>query len=239
VPRARAAVWAVVVAGGRGARFGSYKQFAVLGGREVVEWSLDAALRACTGVVLVVPAGTLAATDGRASHVVAGGATRPASVRAGLAAVPADAEIVVVHDAARPLASDQTWEAVIAAVLDGADAAVPCVPVTDTIKERGDDGRLVTLDRARLVASQTPQAFLAAALRAAHSSGAEATDDAALVEAMGGRVVVVPGEPTNLKVTGPADLVLAEALLAGREPGSGMGWAWGPGDARSGSRSDA
>jgi 2-C-methyl-D-erythritol 4-phosphate cytidylyltransferase len=191
------------------------------------------------GVVLVVPADTLAATEGRASYVVAGGATRPASVRAGLAAVPADAEVVVVHDAARPLASDQTWEAVIAAVLDGADGAVPCVPVTDTIKERGDDGRLVTLDRARLVASQTPQAFLAAALRAAHSSGGEATDDAALVEAMGGRVVVVPGEPTNLKVTGPADLVLAEALLAGREPGGGMGWAWGPGGGRRGSRSEA
>jgi 2-C-methyl-D-erythritol 4-phosphate cytidylyltransferase len=221
VPAARAAVWAVVVAGGRGARFGSYKQFALLGGREVVDWSLEAACRACGGVVLVVPADSLARFEHHSCLVVVGGDTRPASVRAGLAATPADANVVVVHDAARPLASDQTWQAVIAAVLAGADAAVPCVPVTDTIKQRHDDGRLVTLAREHLVASQTPQAFLAATLRAAHSTGAETTDDAALVEAMGGRVVVVPGDPANLKLTGPADLAMAEALLAAKGTGGG------------------
>ena len=219
MPAARAMVWAVVVAGGRGARFGSYKQFAVLDGREVVDWSLAVAHNACAGVVLVVPADCLARFVRYPCLVVAGGDTRPASVRAGLAAVPAEADVVVVHDAARPLASDHTWQAVIAAVLGGADAAVPCVPVTDTIKQRHDDGRLVTLARERLVASQTPQAFRAATLRTAHSTGAEATDDAALVEAMGGHVVVVAGDPANLKLTGPADLAVAEALLAARRTG--------------------
>ena len=214
----QATVWAVVVAGGSAVRFGSYKQFAVLAGREVVDWSLEAAHRACSGVVLVVPADCVDAYQGRALRVVAGGPTRPSSVRAGLAAVPAEAEVVVVHDAARPLASERAWDAVVAAVLGGADAAVPCVPVTDTIKERGDDGRLVTLDRGRLVAAQTPQAFRAEALRAAHSSVAETTDDAALVEAMGGRVVEVLGEATNLKLTEPFDLAVAEVLLARADP---------------------
>jgi 2-C-methyl-D-erythritol 4-phosphate cytidylyltransferase len=206
--------WAVVVAGGSGARFGGYKQFAPLGGRQVVDWSLDAANRACAGVVLVVPAEMVAHYRQHAACVVAGGATRTASVRAGLEAVPDDAQVVVVHDAARPLASARTWDAVIAAVLGGADAAVPCVAVVDTIKQLQDDGRLVTLDRKRLLASQTPQAFSATALRAAHAGLAEATDDAALVEAAGGRVVDVAGEPSNFKLTGPIDLALAEALVA-------------------------
>ena len=232
---ARAKVWAVVVAGGSGARFGSHKQFARLGDREVVDWSLEAARRFCAGVVLVVPAEVTAGNGHRASLVVAGGATRPASVRAGLGAVPADAEIIVVHDAARPLAGAGTWAAVIAAVLEGADAAVPCVPVTDTIKQRQEDGRLVTLDRGRLMASQTPQAFAAAVLRAAHSRGGEATDDAALVEAIGGQVVVVPGDPTNLKLTSPLDLAVAEALLASTGAGQEQCAGEAPGGSAGGS----
>ncbi len=204
------------MAGGSGARFGGHKQFASLGGRPVVDWSLEAAGASCSGVVLVVPVQFLAEHEGRADRVVAGAGSRAGSVRAGLEVVPADAVVVVVHDAARPLASPGLWAGVIGAVLDGADAAVPCVPVTDTIKQRQPDGRLVTLDRSLLVASQTPQAFSATALRAAHASGAEATDDAALVEAMGGRLVEVPGEPSNLKLTGPEDLRLAWALLEGR-----------------------
>ena len=119
-----------------------------------------------------------------------------------------------MHDAVRPLASQRTWASVIAAIEEGADGAVPCVPVLDTIKQRQDDGNLMTLDRARLVAVQTPQAFSAASLRAAHAGEGEATDDAALVEAMGGRVVSVAGEPSNIKVTAPADLALAEMLLS-------------------------
>lgn len=208
--------WAVVVAGGSGTRFGGYKQFMTLAGREVVDWSLEAAAKACTGVVLVVPAAAVERYAGRASYVVAGGPTRAESVRAGLRAVPPYAGVIVVHDAARPLSSPQMWSSVIAAVAGGADGAVPCVPVSDTIKQRQDDGRLVTLERARLLAVQTPQAFSAAALRQAHAGGAEATDDAALVEAIGGRVVSVPGEASNIKVTAPADLALAETLMAVR-----------------------
>lgn len=215
--------WAVVVAGGSGTRFGGYKQFMLLGDREVVQWSLDAATRACSGVVLVVPGDVLDQFAGRARYVVAGGPTRAASVRAGLGAVPHDVKVVVVHDAVRPLASLHIWASVIAAVEQGADGAVPCVPVTDTIKQRRDDGTLHTLDRGRLLAVQTPQAFSASSLRAAHAGGAEATDDAALVELMGGRVVSVAGEPSNIKVTAPADLALAETLLAvtaGRDGGT-------------------
>jgi 2-C-methyl-D-erythritol 4-phosphate cytidylyltransferase len=214
--------WAVVVAGGSGSRFGGYKQFMTLAGREVVDWSLQAAAKACEGVVLVVPAAAVERYAGRASFVVAGGPTRAESVRAGLRAVPPDAGVIVVHDAARPLSPPQMWASVIAAVAAGADGAVPCVPVSDTIKQRQDDGRLVTLERARLLAVQTPQAFSATALRRAHAGGAEATDDAALVEAIGGRVVSVPGEPSNIKVTAPADLALAETLMAVRATMGGV-----------------
>jgi 2-C-methyl-D-erythritol 4-phosphate cytidylyltransferase len=146
---------------------------------------------------------------------VVGGATRSASVRAGLAAVAPSATIVVVHDAARPLASPALFEAVIGAVRRGADAAVPAVPVPDTVKRVDGDEVVETVARDELVVVQTPQAFRADALRAAHTGGADATDDAALIEAADGRVVIVPGERANLKVTTPADLVMAAAILTG------------------------
>jgi 2-C-methyl-D-erythritol 2,4-cyclodiphosphate synthase len=151
--------------------------------------------------------------------VVAGGATRSASVRAGLAAVPADARIVAVHDGARPLASLALFEAVVAGVRAGADAVLPGVGVGDTLKRVGPGGVVeATVDRDLLVAVQTPQAFAADALRRAHAGDPEATDDGALVEAIGGRVVVVAGEPTNLKLTHPGDLAVAEGRLG--EPAS-------------------
>ena len=215
---AKPTTWAVVVAAGGGVRFGGYKQFAMLRGREVVDWSLDVASRYCAGTVLVVPAAMVPSYQGRAERVVAGGLTRTDSVAAGLDAVPPGTDVVVVHDAARPLAGEALWQQVISAVLEGADAAVPCLPVRDTIKQYGADGSLVTLDRSVLVASQTPQAFAAGALRAAHAAaataGKQATDDAALVESMGGRVVSVGGSSSNLKLTEPLDLAVAEALLA-------------------------
>jgi 2-C-methyl-D-erythritol 4-phosphate cytidylyltransferase len=135
-------------------------------------------------------------------------------VRAGLDAVVESAAVVVVHDAARPLASPDLFDAVIDAVRAGADAAVPGVPISDTVKRVDGDHVVETIARDELVAVQTPQAFRADALRAAHTASGEATDDAALVEAMGGRVVVVPGDPRNLKITTPAELVVAAALLA-------------------------
>lgn len=204
---------AIVVAAGVGERFGAPKQFRTLGPTRLVDRAVAAAAAACDDVVLVLPAGHH--WDGApVTATVTGGATRAMSVRAGLAAVPPSTEVVVVHDAARPLAAPGLFRAVIDAVRDGADAAVPAVPVTDTVK-RVEDGHVVeTLPRDTLVAVQTPQAFRADALRAAHAGGGDATDDAALVEAAGGTVVIVPGDPRNLKVTTTTDLVVAAALLA-------------------------
>ena len=203
------AVWTIVVAGGSGQRFGKPKQFEELGGRRVLDWAVAAASDASDGVVLVLPA---AAVDRSNPLEVAGGATRSESVRNGLAAVPETATVVCVHDAARPFASSRVFAAVINAVAGGADAAVPGVPVVDTIKVVAADGTVMsTPDRSMLVAVQTPQAFRAASLRAAHAAGAEGTDDAALVEQLGGRVVVVPGEPRNRKITEPDDLAWARS----------------------------
>ena len=201
--------WGIIVAAGSGSRYGGMKQYEVLRGRRVLDWARQAALRACEGVVMVVPADRLALREPGAHRVVPGGATRSESVRAGLDAVPDDAEIIVVHDGACPLASLELFHKVIGAVRDGADAAVPALPVTDTI--RSLDGG--TIDRSRLVTVQTPQAFRAGALRRAHAEGAEASDDASLVEATGGSVVVVGGEHRNLKITTPIDLRFAALLL--------------------------
>jgi 2-C-methyl-D-erythritol 4-phosphate cytidylyltransferase len=198
-------VWAILVAAGAATRFGRPKQYEPLGDRRVLDWSLDACREACDGVVLVVPADRVDQPE-KADAVVAGGATRADSVRAGLAAVPEEAEVVVVHDAARPRATASLFAAVVDAVRAGADGAVPGVPVTDTVKQVDGNRVVATLDRATLVAVQTPQAFRAAVLRAAHAGGGDATDDAALVEAAGGTVVVVPGEPANAKITHPQDL---------------------------------
>jgi 2-C-methyl-D-erythritol 4-phosphate cytidylyltransferase len=210
-------VWAVVVAAGSGARFGGLKQFERIGGRTILDRSLAAARAAADGVVVVVAAENVADVRG-ADAVVVGGATRSASVRAGLDAVPAGADVVVVHDAARPLAAPDLWSNVIAAVRNGADAAICAVPVTDTLKRV--DGEVVTetVDRDGMVSVQTPQAFKAAVLRRAHAAGGDATDDAGLVEAVGGRVVVVAGSPTNVKITRREDLSIAEALLERAAP---------------------
>jgi 2-C-methyl-D-erythritol 4-phosphate cytidylyltransferase len=212
-----AQVWSVVVAGGSGQRFGRLKQFALLADRPVVAWAVEACRGASSGVVLVVPPGTGIDVDHGADVVVEGGPTRSASVSRGLAAVPETADVIIVHDAARPLASDILFQAVIDAVTTGgAGGAIPGLPVSDTIKViDGTQTVTATLDRAALVAVQTPQAFAAALLRRAHADGGEATDDAALVEALGATVRVVPGDPHNLKITTPADLDRAEHLLKG------------------------
>ena len=206
-------VWTIVVAGGSGSRFGGAKQFVNIRGTSILDRSVATARRCSSGgVVVVLPAGAQwDAPSGVA--VVAGGATRAQSVRNGLAVIDESAEIVVVHDAARPLASANLFGAVIAAVADGADAAVPALVITDTIK-RVDGKRVVeTVDREGLVAVQTPQAFAAGALRRAHARGGDGTDDASLIEAFGGTVVVVTGEHRNLKITVPEDVEFAAALL--------------------------
>ena len=206
-------VWAVVVAGGGGSRFGAPKQFAMLGGRPLVSWAVDAARGAVDGVVLVLPADRLGAHHG-ADVVVAGGATRAASVRAGLAVVPDDAHIVVVHDGARPLATSALFRAVVAEVEAGAAGAVPGLAVADTLKVVVDGAVVETLPRAGVVAVQTPQAFRADVLRGAHAGEPDATDDAGLVEATGATVRVVPGDPRNVKVTTADDLEMLSLVVS-------------------------
>ena len=206
-------VWTIVVAGGSGLRFGSRKQFVEIEGRTVLQRSVDAATSRCSGVVVVVPADAVDSTPIEAGtrelRVVAGGASRAESVRAGLCVVPADATIVLVHDAARPLASTELFGRVIEAVARGARAVVPAIPVTDTIRHR--DGGVV--DRADLLAVQTPQGFDVATLRNAHAHGDDATDDATLVEALGQEVVIVEGEAGNNKLTDPTDLLAAASII--------------------------
>lgn len=202
-------VWTIVVAGGSGARFGGLKQYETLGSQRVLDWSVAAARAASEGVVLVVPAADVVREGG-----VAGGATRSESVRAGLAHVPLSATIVCVHDGARPFASGEVFARVVAAVVAGADGAIPGVPVADTIKQVAADGLVVhTPPRDGLMAVQTPQAFRADVLRTAYLAGDAATDDAALVEAAGGRVVVVAGVADNRKITEPDDLAWARRTL--------------------------
>jgi 2-C-methyl-D-erythritol 4-phosphate cytidylyltransferase len=210
---------ALVVAAGRGERLGTPvpKAFVMLAGRPMVEWSI-AALRSVAAIEQIVvalppgvdaPAGTIG---------VEGGAERSHSVRAALAAA-ADNDVVLVHDAARPLVSASLVRACLDALGD-ADAAIAAAPVTDTIKECADGRVQRTLDRSRLWSVQTPQVFRRSALERALAQGdavvGAATDDAALVEALGGVVRVVEAPRENLKVTTALDLRVAELLLRER-----------------------
>ena len=221
--------WAIVVGAGDGARLGADrpKAFVALGGRVLLAYSVELLEEhpAIDGVVLVVPEGweepaSLLADDlaaGKVTAAVTGGATRAQSVAAGLAEVPDGADLILVHDAARPFASADLVSAVLAALGD-AEGAVPGVAVTDTIK-RVEGGRVAeTPERSQLVAVQTPQAFTAAVLRRAYAQPAEvvaaATDCASLVEAAGGAVAVVPGEAGNVKITTAADLERARERAA-------------------------
>lgn len=216
-------VWAVLAAAGRGERLGDDrpKAFARLGDLPLVaepmrrldesEW-ID-------GIVVAAPpdweepcivlAEELGA--GKVSAVVTGGATRAASVRLALAEIPEDAAVVLVHDAARPLVSDEVIGRVLAPLSEGYDGAVPVIPVSDTVKRVRGDAVVETVEREGLVLAQTPQAFLAAVLRRA--SVGEGTDCAALVEAQGGKIRAVEGDPRLLKVTSPEDLELVASWL--------------------------
>jgi 2-C-methyl-D-erythritol 4-phosphate cytidylyltransferase len=219
-------VWAILVAAGRGERLGldHPKAFAKLGEDPLLaeplrrlddsEW-VDA-------IVLVAPPGweepsILLAEElgcGKVSACVTGGETRADSVRAGLAEVPEDAVVVLVHDAARPLLPEAVIERVLAPLSDGWDGAVPGVQVSDTLKRVGADGAVLeTIERDSLYAVQTPQAFPVDVLRRALASSVDATDCAGLVEMSGGRVKVVPGDLQLLKVTTADDLAKIASWL--------------------------
>lgn len=202
-------VWAILVAAGSGARFGGAKHTAELDGVALWEHAELALRSGGAGEVIVV---------GDQPGWIPGGDRRRDSVANGLALVPDDAPYVLVHDAARPLASPALVQRVIER-LGAGDAAgvVPAVPVRDTLKQTSDDAVVVTVDRSALVAVQTPQGFRTEVLRRAHAAGDDdATDDAMLLEAIGEVVVTVPGEPDNLKITFPGDLELAAFVRASR-----------------------
>ena len=219
------ATWAIVVAAGAGARLGldRPKAFAAFAGRPLLAESIERLDRCAwvDAVVVVAPPGweepaILLAEElgaGKVAACVAGGATRTESVRIGVAEVPQDAVAVLVHDAARPLLPDEVVERVLAPLSEGWDGVVPALPIPDTVKRVEGERVAETLHRAGLVAAQTPQAFLADVLRAALEAGGDAGDCAALVEARGGRIRWVEGDPRLLKVTTPADLETVASWL--------------------------
>jgi len=218
MPTVTGTTWTIVVAAGSGTRFGGAtpKQFLEIARKRVVDWSVVAASTVSAGVVVVVPQRSTVKVSAHGLNCevvsVTGGATRSESVRNGLAAVPADAEIVLVHDAARPVASPELFGRVVQGVQSGVDAVVPVVDVVDTVRDTQGN----TLDRSMLQAVQTPQGFSAPILRHAHGTSGEATDDATLVQAVGGTVATVLGERWNIKVTEPDDAIVVAALLESR-----------------------
>ena len=217
-------VWAVLAAAGSGERLGSDrpKAFARLGELPLLAESLRRLEDSdwIDSIVVVAPAdweepAILLAEElgaGKVAGVVTGGATRAASVRAGVAEVPGDAVVILVHDAARPVLPEEVVERVLAPLAEGWDGVVPVLPVADTVKRVRGDEVVETLARDELVAAQTPQAFLADVLRRAVEGG-EASDCSALVERAGGRVKAVEGDRRLLKVTTAADLELVQSWL--------------------------
>ncbi|HEX2071084.1 MAG TPA: 2-C-methyl-D-erythritol 4-phosphate cytidylyltransferase [Thermoleophilaceae bacterium] len=211
----------MVAAGGSGERLGADgpKAFVDCAGRPLVEWSIEVLSAVCDRVVVAVPDGYEHGGEGH--ERVVGGASRSESVRNALAAAP-EAEVAVVHDAARPLVGTELVERCVAAIhAPGLAGAVAAAPVTDTIKEADETGRVLrTLDRGTLWSVQTPQVFwaepLRAALKADAATLAAATDDAGLVEEAGGTVAIVEAPRENLKVTTALDLSVAELLLGRR-----------------------
>jgi 2-C-methyl-D-erythritol 4-phosphate cytidylyltransferase len=218
-------VWAILAAAGTGERLGldRPKAFASLNDRPLVTEAIERldASEWIEGIVVAAPAGweepcILVAEEvaaGKVAKAVTGGASRSESVRAALAEVPDEASVVLVHDAARPLITDEVIERVIGALSDGWDGAVPVLPIADTVKRVEGEAVAETLDRDTLVMAQTPQAFVSDILRDAFTAGAESTDCASLVEANGGRVRTVEGDPRLLKITTRADLELVESWL--------------------------
>jgi 2-C-methyl-D-erythritol 4-phosphate cytidylyltransferase len=214
---------ALLVAAGRGERLGSDgpKAFVMCGGRPMLEWSIEAlgAVREIERIVVALPPGVTAPAG---TVGVPGGEQRSQSVQAALRhAAAQDDDVVVVHDAARPLVTPAILRDCLRTLAsEDCDAAIAAAPVADTIKESEGEEVVRTLDRARLWAVQTPQVFHRAALERAFAQGAAAvaaaTDDASLIEAAGGTVRLVPAPRENFKITTPEDLRLADLLLRAR-----------------------
>lgn len=203
-----------MLAAGEATRFGGRKQFENAGGLRLVDRVVHTASSMCDSVVVVLPKGVR--WDGPAvAAVVVGGSTRATSVRSALRAVDSEADVIVVHDAAHPLATPALFSSVIDAVKHGADAAIPGLPLTEPIKRVRNDIIVETLPKHDLVLVQTPHAFRADVLRAVHAAGGDAIEDSVMVEQAGGTIAVVPGDPANLHVTTKADLEIVARLIGG------------------------
>lgn len=211
--RSRDGIWGIVLAAGAGSRLGARKQFLRIGESRLVDLSVRATASVCEGLVLVLPKSS--SWNGEpVTAVVDGGKTRLESARRGLEAVPSSTRIVVIHDAAHPLASERLFESLIEAVeVRGVDAALPVFPTSDTIMRTRRDQITETIPRDGLVTVQVPQAFKADVLRAAHERGGEASDDGVLVQQFGARIRTVPGEACNIHITTMDDLTMAAQLL--------------------------
>jgi 2-C-methyl-D-erythritol 4-phosphate cytidylyltransferase len=206
-------VSAIVLAAGDGRRFGQRKQFVTVGGRRLADLAIAAVREVAERVVLVVPPSY--AWDGApVDAVVAGGADRGASVRAGLAAIPDSEGTVVVHQAANPLASAALCRELVAAIAAGADAVVPALRPADLVRRVTRDHLGDVVGRDDLVLVQTPAAFRLSVLREAHARAGAAVEDTALVTAIGRTVRMVAGDPRNVHVATPEDLEIVAALLA-------------------------
>lgn len=204
--------WIIIVAAGSGVRFGQLKQFLLLEGKPVLQWSLQAIEPLKLGVIVVLPSGVKAPDLDGVDYFIEGGKTRAESVRRGIDLVPTEAEVIMIHDAARPIASTKLFDSIIKAIQNGADAAIPGLRIPDTLK-KVQGGKVQTVPREDFILSQTPQGFKAQVIRKAHEVDIEATDDAALVEALGLKIDIVKGEPYNMKITYPHDLVLLSSII--------------------------
>ncbi|MDQ4117978.1 MAG: 2-C-methyl-D-erythritol 4-phosphate cytidylyltransferase [Actinomycetota bacterium] len=209
-------VWAVVLAGGRGTRFGRLKQFEPLAGVRLIDRTVAAARRTCDRVALVLPAEV--EWDGPPVDALAvGGDHQSESMRAALAVVPDDAGVIVATDPAHPLAPDRVYTDVVAAVRAGADGAVPVLPLLEVV-QRVVDGRVVeTLPKDDAVITQAPHAFRADVLRAVHADRPRPVENSGLLVERGHHVVAVQGDPANLHVATAADLTVMERLAPATE----------------------
>lgn len=206
-------VWGVVYAAGYGQRFGGYKQFERIGDERLVDRCVRVVRAVCDGVVVVVPPG-FAWGGPLVEQAVPGGATNPDSVRAGVDAVPADAEVIVLHSPSHPLATVDLARAVLEAVRrDGVEVAVPGLPLHDTLKRVDEGGRIVaTIPKQEVRLVQSPMAFRAGVLRRALAAGIQDTDAQTIAERTGALCVTVPGSPFNLHVTSRLELEVVRRL---------------------------
>jgi len=210
---------AIIAAAGSGERFGATlpKALITLGNRTLIEHAVAALAPIASEIVICAPAGyekQIQELVGNDITVVAGGTTRSDSVRAGIAALSGTHKYVLVHDAARALATTDLAHRVLTALVQGESAVIPGLELIDTVKSIDAGGHVTaTPDRSSLRRVQTPQGFDLGVLKKAHASGAQATDDGALVEALGYKVLIINGEERALKITTPSDLATALSML--------------------------